>query len=88
LSAAHVTVVLAMQKGLHALPGWIQALCIYMNVSLKKQANKEAAEDSTGTFISILQKKTKDVWINLMDGFGRTTDLLWNGSMWAKKLRM
>jgi hypothetical protein len=48
-----------MQKGLHALPGWIQALCIYMNVSLKKQANKEAAEDSTGTFISILQKKTK-----------------------------
>jgi hypothetical protein len=45
-----------------------------MNVSLKKQASKEAAEDSTGTFISILQKKTKDVWINLMDGFGRTTN--------------
>jgi len=30
-----------------------------MNVSLKKQANKEAAEDSTRTFIFILQKKTK-----------------------------
>jgi len=90
LSAAHVTIVLAMQKGLHALRGWIQALCIYMDVSLKKQANKEAAEDSTGTFISFLQKKTKDVWINLMDGFGRTTDFffLWNGSVWAKKLRM
>jgi hypothetical protein len=47
-----------MQKELQALTDWIQALCIYIDVSLKKQANKEAAEDSTGTFISILQEKT------------------------------
>jgi hypothetical protein len=32
---------------------------MYINLSLKKQANKEAAEDSTRTFVSILQKKTK-----------------------------
>jgi len=53
----YVIIVLAMQKELQALPAWIQALSIYVNVSVKKQANKEAAEDSTGTFISILQKK-------------------------------
>jgi len=48
-----------MQKELQAHPCWIQALCMYMNVSLKKQANKEAAKDSTRTFVSILQSKTK-----------------------------
>jgi TRAP-type mannitol/chloroaromatic compound transport system permease small subunit len=48
-----------MQKEMKALPGWIQTLFISMNVSLKKWANKEVAEDSTGTFIYILQKKTK-----------------------------
>jgi hypothetical protein len=47
-----------MQKELQALLGFRQ-LCIYMNVSQKKQANKEAADDSTGAFISILQKKSK-----------------------------
>jgi hypothetical protein len=39
-----------------------------MNVSLKKQANKEAAEDSTGTFMSVLQKKTKR-GLNKCDGW-------------------